>query len=248
MLLEGGLDWKPLSLSPKDMDFIEAKNSAAREIALALGVPPMLLGIPGDNTYSNYAEAQRAFWRRHCAAAGQSHDAGVWRVAWSRVRRPARRRESPGAMKIELRADLDQVEALNPEREALWARLEGRFVPHRRREAVGGGVWGTSCWRFRLCFVDPRLRGEAGSAEVFTRSATRACGKFRWRAVDRWRRWQSIRQRRWRRLGAVRRCRRCQTRTRARMSSWSERREGSRRSCGSLQYVNSVSAIFAKVR
>jgi hypothetical protein len=44
LLLEGGLDWKPLSLSPKDMDFIEAKNAAAREIALALGVPPMLLG------------------------------------------------------------------------------------------------------------------------------------------------------------------------------------------------------------
>ena len=53
LLLEGGLDWKPLSLTPKDMDFIEAKNVAAREIALAIGVPPMLLGIPGDNTYSN---------------------------------------------------------------------------------------------------------------------------------------------------------------------------------------------------
>jgi phage portal protein BeeE len=45
LLLEGGLDWKPLSMTPKDMDFIEAKNSAAREIALAIGVPPMLLGI-----------------------------------------------------------------------------------------------------------------------------------------------------------------------------------------------------------
>src|SRR4029079_9685812 len=53
LLLEGGLDWKPLSLTPKDMDFIEAKNVAAREIALAIGVPPMLLGIPGENTYSN---------------------------------------------------------------------------------------------------------------------------------------------------------------------------------------------------
>jgi lysozyme family protein len=53
LLLEGGLDWKPLSLSPRDMDFIEAKNAAAREIALAIGVPPMLLGIPGDNTYSD---------------------------------------------------------------------------------------------------------------------------------------------------------------------------------------------------
>ena len=53
LLLEGGLDWKSMSLSPKDMDFIEAKHVAAREIALALGVPPMLLGIPGDNTYGD---------------------------------------------------------------------------------------------------------------------------------------------------------------------------------------------------
>jgi HK97 family phage portal protein len=53
LLLEGGLDWKPLSLSPKDMDFVEAKHASAREIALALGVPPMLLGIPGDNTYTD---------------------------------------------------------------------------------------------------------------------------------------------------------------------------------------------------
>ena len=46
------------------MDFVEAKHASAREIALALGVPPMLLGIPGDNTYSNYQEAQRSFWRQ----------------------------------------------------------------------------------------------------------------------------------------------------------------------------------------
>ena len=53
-----------MSLSPKDMDFLEAKHAAAREIALALGVPPMLLGIPGDNTYANYQEANRTFWRQ----------------------------------------------------------------------------------------------------------------------------------------------------------------------------------------
>ena len=27
ILLEGGLDWKPLFMSPKDMDFMEAKGS-----------------------------------------------------------------------------------------------------------------------------------------------------------------------------------------------------------------------------
>src|SRR3954470_8997148 len=64
MLLEGGLDWKAMSFSPQDMDFLEAKHTAAREIALAFGVPPMLLGIPGDNTFANYAEANRVFFRQ----------------------------------------------------------------------------------------------------------------------------------------------------------------------------------------
>ncbi|MEP4290370.1 MAG: phage portal protein, partial [Rhizobiaceae bacterium] len=57
LLLEGGLDWKAMGYSPRDMDFVEARHAAARDIALAFGVPPMLLGIPGDNTYSNYQEA-----------------------------------------------------------------------------------------------------------------------------------------------------------------------------------------------
>lgn len=64
MLLEGGLKWQALSLSPADMDFVGLKAAAAREIALAFGVPPMLLGLPGDNAYANYREANRALWRQ----------------------------------------------------------------------------------------------------------------------------------------------------------------------------------------
>ena len=64
LILEGGLEWKEMSISPKDMDFIETKHSSAREIALAFGVPPQLIGIPGDNTYSNMAEARLALWEQ----------------------------------------------------------------------------------------------------------------------------------------------------------------------------------------
>lgn len=64
ILLEGGLEWKEMSLSPRDMDFIESKHSSARDIALAFGVPPQLLGIPGDNTYSNLVEARLALWEQ----------------------------------------------------------------------------------------------------------------------------------------------------------------------------------------
>ena len=70
LVLDGGLDWRPMSLSPRDMDFLEAKHASAREIALAFGVPPMLLGILGDNTYSNYQEANRVFWRQSVLPLG----------------------------------------------------------------------------------------------------------------------------------------------------------------------------------
>jgi HK97 family phage portal protein len=80
LLLEGGLDWKSMGFSPKDMDFIEAKNAAARDIALALGVPPMLIGIPGDNTYANYQEANRAFPADRGAASDED-GGGFFRLA-----------------------------------------------------------------------------------------------------------------------------------------------------------------------
>lgn len=64
LLLEGGLEWKEMSLNPKDMDFINIKHSSARDVALAFGVPPQLLGIPGDNTYANLKEARLALWEQ----------------------------------------------------------------------------------------------------------------------------------------------------------------------------------------
>ena len=60
LLLEGGLKWQAMSLTPADMDFVALKEGAARDIALAFGVPPVLLGLPGDATYANAREAGRA--------------------------------------------------------------------------------------------------------------------------------------------------------------------------------------------
>jgi HK97 family phage portal protein len=64
LLLEGGLDWKEISLSPKEMDFLEMKHSTARDIALSFGVPSQLIGIPGDNTYNNMTEARLFLWEQ----------------------------------------------------------------------------------------------------------------------------------------------------------------------------------------
>lgn len=145
LLLEGGLDWKPLSLSPKDMDFLEAKNAAAREIALAIGVPPMLLGIPGDNTYSNYQEAQRAFWRQTVLPLVNRTAKAL--TYWLVPGDSGARNESSGtdvvgdARRLQLRPDLDQVEALNAEREALWRRIDAAsfLTDDEKRAAAGYG-------------------------------------------------------------------------------------------------------------
>ena len=44
------------------MDWADGKNMSAREIAMAFGVPPQMLGIPDAQTYSNYAEARLSLW------------------------------------------------------------------------------------------------------------------------------------------------------------------------------------------
>lgn len=129
MVLEGGLDWKPMALSPHDLDFIDGKHAAAREIALAFGVPPQLLGIPGDNTYQNFKEAQAAFWRQTVVPlVGKT--AGAM-TAWL----------APRFADVEIRADLDGVSALATEREALWAKLEAAsfLTPEERRSMAGVG-------------------------------------------------------------------------------------------------------------
>ncbi|MEM0899588.1 MAG: phage portal protein [Pseudomonadota bacterium] len=128
MVLEGGLDWKAMALTPKDMDFIEAKNTASREIALAFGVPPMLLGIPGDNTYSNYQEANRAFFRLTVLPlAKRLADAFA---NWL----------SPHfSTDLKFSCNLDEVPGLAAEREALWKRVEAAsfLTEDEKRVAVG---------------------------------------------------------------------------------------------------------------
>ena len=112
MLLEGGLDWKPMGFSPSDMEFQKTKEAAAREIAIAFGVPPMMLGIPGDATYANYQEANRAFYRLT-----------VLPLATRVVSAIADWLSDFNGERIQLRPDLDQISALSAERDAQWRRV-----------------------------------------------------------------------------------------------------------------------------
>ncbi len=128
MLLEGGLDWKPMGFSPSDMEFQKTKEAASREIAVAFGVPPMLLGIPGDATYANYQEANRAFYRLTVLPLATRVTAAV--AYWLSTHL---------GEEIELKPDLDQVPALAGERDQQWKRVgEALFLTDAEKRAILG--------------------------------------------------------------------------------------------------------------
>ena len=127
LLLEGGLKWQPLSLTPADLDFATMRASAAREIATAFGVPPMLLGLPGDATYANYREANRALWRLAILPLADTLLTGLAQAlaGWF-----------PGAT---LGIDLDRVTALAEDRERLWAQVSAAdFLSADEKRAMLG--------------------------------------------------------------------------------------------------------------
>lgn len=127
MLLEGGLSWQSMSMSPADMDFVALKAAAAREIALAFGVPPMLLGLPGDNSYANYREANRALWRLTILPLAGKILEGLSRGLQS------------WWPDLDLTIDRDQIPALSEDRERLWKQVcEADFLsPEEKRAMLG---------------------------------------------------------------------------------------------------------------
>jgi HK97 family phage portal protein len=127
MILEGGLTWQSMALSPADMDFAELKAAAARDITLAFGVPPMLLGLPGDNTYSNYKEANRALWRLTLLPLAGKILAGLTEGL------------RPWFPALELAVDLDRVPALAEDRQQLWAQVSAAdFLDAAEKRATLG--------------------------------------------------------------------------------------------------------------
>ena len=63
LLLEGAIkDVKEFGFSPKDMDFLEGNWDLVRQICATFGVPPQLLGVPGDSTFANFEQARLFLW------------------------------------------------------------------------------------------------------------------------------------------------------------------------------------------
>jgi phage portal protein BeeE len=115
----------PLEAAQTSLDL----HNAAREIALAFGVPPMLLGIPGDATYANMAEANKALWRQTIVPLVRrvADDLSFWL--------------EPAFAGVTLEADFDGIEVLSEDQASRWARIGGAgfLSDEEKRELLGVG-------------------------------------------------------------------------------------------------------------
>ena len=128
MLLEGGLDWQEMGLSPADMALIDTKYSAAVDVAMAFGVPPQLVGIPQSQTYNSYEQARLSFWE----------DTVLPLVGYIAAEDSAWIQDVYGDS-IELKPNLDRVPAIADKRTKLWDMADKAkdLTVNERRELKG---------------------------------------------------------------------------------------------------------------
>ncbi len=128
LILEGGLQWQELSLNPKDMDWLDGRNVAARDIAMAFGVPTQLLGLPDSQTYANMEQARLAFYEETILP--------LLRQLVNELNRWLCPTFTAG---LRLAIDEDEISALGPRRDAKWQKIQqcDFLTLNEKRAALG---------------------------------------------------------------------------------------------------------------
>ena len=128
LVLEGGLDWKEMALSPKDMDWLAGKDMSAREIALAFNVPAQLIGLEGSLTFANFEQARLALY-----------DDAVLPLL-THIRDELNNWLCPQfGDNLQLDFNIDSIDAFSTRREKRWERIsQANFLTvNEKRDAFG---------------------------------------------------------------------------------------------------------------
>lgn len=144
MVLGGNVDWLDMGISPKDMDFGQGKDDAARDICAAFGVPHILV-VKGEATYNNLAQAKLDLYEETVLPlVDRAVDAlNAWLAP----------KFGDG---LRLAIDLDEIPALEPRRESKRTTIislldKGVIDADEAREALQYG---------------PRAKGSVGKVDA----------------------------------------------------------------------------------
>lgn len=128
LVLEGGLDWRQIAMSPTDMDWLHGRDMSARDIAMAYDVPPQLVGVEGSQTYANFEQAVLSLYDNAVIPLIRNYrdDLNLWLTP---------RYDD----NLYLEYDKDSIEALQPRRQAKWDNVsKSDFLTiNEKREALG---------------------------------------------------------------------------------------------------------------
>lgn len=127
-VLDSGLNYQSISLSPQDMDWSNILRSSNRQIAIDFHIPPELIGDSDNKTYSNYQEARKSVYTETILPLMDyfRDEFNTWLL------------EEP----LHLEYDADNIEALQEDRQLLWTRAReavqaGIITPNEAREFLG---------------------------------------------------------------------------------------------------------------
>lgn len=128
MTLEGGMSWQQGALSPLDMSWLEGLKLSAREIAIAFGVAPELIGDAANKTHANYAEARLALYQENLLP----------KMDWFRDEYNSWLTPRFGD-NLRLDYKRDEIEALQEDRDKLWVRVNtaSYLSVNEKRNEVG---------------------------------------------------------------------------------------------------------------
>jgi HK97 family phage portal protein len=128
LILEGGLKWQEMHAAERFEKFIELKDSTARDIAIAFNIPPQLLGINGDNTYSNMQEARLALWEENIIPLLDKYADALssWLSYWYQET-------------LLVNFDQEAISMLTERRESLWSKIaQADFMTINEKRALVG--------------------------------------------------------------------------------------------------------------
>jgi HK97 family phage portal protein len=98
MVLEEGMKWQSISVSPEDAELLQSRRFSVEQIARMYRVPPPVLGDLSHGTYSNVTELGRWFYQ---------HTIMPWLTKWERtIERALFSEEARRTHEVEFDADV----------------------------------------------------------------------------------------------------------------------------------------------
>jgi HK97 family phage portal protein len=128
LLLEGGLEWQQIGINPSDMDFVNSFKESGKLICSVFGVPSQLIFDTESSTFANKAEAKLEFYKDTVIPLAELYVEFITKKVISGFD------ES-----LELVFNKDKISALQPERDARFAKVQTAdfMTINEKRDVVG---------------------------------------------------------------------------------------------------------------